>query len=59
MCVARFLVAAADIRKSDSRPSQVAGPLVVADCHHFGVRTAIADTASSLFKEIVNTFEVQ
>ena len=47
----------ADILARAWGPSHVAGPLVVADCHHFSVCTAIADSASSLFKEIVNSFE--
>jgi arylformamidase len=35
-------------------PAHVTGPLTVADCHHFSVCTAIADTAGPVFKEVVD-----
>lgn len=47
----------ADLLAGAWGPSHVTGSLTVADCHHFSVCTAIADTAGPLFKEIVSTFE--
>jgi hypothetical protein len=48
----------ADILAAAWGPAHVTGPLIVSDCHHFSVCTAIADTAGPLFKEIVNIFKV-
>ena len=47
----------ADILAAAWGPSHVTGPLIIADCHHFSVCTAIADTTGPLFKEIVNLFK--